>query len=84
MRNYENMTPPEAIDALERMQAQVVHGSNLFSEIANVIKRLQLYAVANQVLREQISDMQREHQREIRDAIAEARWQQKEADEGRF
>ena len=33
-----DMTPEEAIDKLDRMQAQVTHGSRVFAEIADVIR----------------------------------------------
>ena len=34
-----NMKREEAIEKLERMQRQIVHGTNIFGDIANIIRK---------------------------------------------
>lgn len=34
------MTPNEAIETLDRMQRQIIHGSRIFGDIADVIRNL--------------------------------------------
>lgn len=43
-----SMTPKEATEKLEQMQAQVIHGSNLFGDIADLVRKLELAALAGQ------------------------------------
>lgn len=38
------MTPAEAIEKLESMQKQIIHGSNIFGEIADVMRDLDIEA----------------------------------------
>lgn len=45
------MTPSEAIQELDAMQRQIIHGSRIFGDIADVIRALQLkLAKANETI----------------------------------
>lgn len=46
------MTPQEAIERLDKMQSQIIHGSRIFGEIADVIRALAYHPKLDVISRE--------------------------------